>query len=278
MIVSSDGALTAVECKLEANPEKRRMVIGQVIDYASAISADGFDRFVGAWHARGGADLVASLTPEALGELRSRIESGTIGLCLAVDRIDNDLRRLVEYLNQVTQDRISVTALQLGYARHADLEILIPTTYGGEIAAAKATHAGSSRTERWSLDSFVGAVEQEPDQRFLARVLELLGADDETTEGHASLWFGARPGGGLFFHLLGLRYPPFQLWINAAGSLTIAGNWQNFPKLTGHAGFAELARFLGQDENGPARFVPVAGIDPDELWVIAQRAARAINA
>jgi hypothetical protein len=36
-IIDVDGSLTVVECKLASNSEKRRMVIGQVIDYAAAI-------------------------------------------------------------------------------------------------------------------------------------------------------------------------------------------------------------------------------------------------
>jgi len=40
-IAAPDSAITVVECKLESNAEKRRMVIGQLIDYAAAITADG---------------------------------------------------------------------------------------------------------------------------------------------------------------------------------------------------------------------------------------------
>ena len=82
------------------------------------------------WRARGGVDLNDNLHPEALEELRSRIESGTIGLCWVADRIDDELRRLIEYLNEITKERIAVTALQLAYARHGDVEFLIPSTYG----------------------------------------------------------------------------------------------------------------------------------------------------
>lgn len=67
------------------------MVIGQIIDYASAISSNGFDSFRAAGTARGGPDLNASLAPAGLEELRLCIETATIGLCLAVDRIDSEL-------------------------------------------------------------------------------------------------------------------------------------------------------------------------------------------
>ncbi len=144
MIVGPDGSLTAVECKLESNPEKRRMVIGQLIDYASAIRQEGADRFIEKWHARRGIELESELDSDAMQELRDRIQSGRIGLCWVADRIDDDLRRLIEYLNEITNDLVAVTALQLAYAKYGEVELLIPSTYGGEIAAAKAANSGRS--------------------------------------------------------------------------------------------------------------------------------------
>ena len=275
-IVSPHGALTVVECKLESNPEKRRMVIGQVIDYAAAISSDGFDRFHTAWTARGGPDLDTWLAPEGLEELRLCIETATIGLCLAVDRIDSELQRLVEYLNRITHDRIAVTALQLSYARHQELEVLIPSTFGGEIAAAKGAQGGG-QTNRWTRQSFIAAVERPDDQIFLSRVLHRLDEEHRQTDGRDPIWYGTRPRGGLFFHLRELRHPPFALGINAAGRLTIKGTWQGFKETAGHSGFADLAAMLGQHQDGPARFVQIDGIDPDVLWDAAEAAAQEIN-
>ena len=63
--------------------------------------------------------------------------------------VDADLRRLVEYLNRITRAEIRVTALQLAYARHGDLELLIAATFGGEIAAAEADASG--RNQRWTI-------------------------------------------------------------------------------------------------------------------------------
>ena len=45
-VVGLDGSITVVECKLASNSERRRMVIGQVLDYASAIWSAGADRFL----------------------------------------------------------------------------------------------------------------------------------------------------------------------------------------------------------------------------------------
>ncbi len=58
----------------------------------------------------------------------------------------------------------------------------------------------------------------------------------------------------------------------------ISGCWKGNFKVSGHPGFAEIATLLGQDESGPAKAVPVAGLDPDEVWQIGgDRVSRAIN-
>jgi hypothetical protein len=278
MIVAPDGALTAVECKLESNPEKRRTVIGQLIDYTSAVWRAGPDRFIDQWKFRADTSLESALAPEALGELRSRIATGTIALCWVVDRIDDDLRRLIEYLNELTRDQVAVTALQLAYARHGELEILIPSTYGGEIAAAKATHSGR-RSENWSRESFAEAVEDPGDRALLARLFELADRNAQATGlgEKRRLTFGSRPGGAIFFYPYGLWNATFKLAIRD-GRLTIAGCWQRFPQVAQHPGFAELAALLGQKESGPTKFVPIAGYDPDALWKLAERTALQIHA
>lgn len=279
VIIAPDGAVTAVECKLESNSDNRRKIIGQLIDYVSAIREDGFDRFVEQWTTRGGGELSSLLAPEAIDELQSRIESGTIALCWVADRIDEDLRRLIEYLNQVTQDQIAVTALQLAYARHGNLEILIPSTYGGEIAAAKATHREGRSSENWTREGFVEAVEDPGDQAFIIRLLELI---DENAQAPGvskkrRLTFGTRPGGGMFLYPYGLWNATFKLAINAAGRLTIAGCWRGFPKVSGHKGFAELAAMLGQQESDSATFVTLTGLDPDDVWRVALQTALDIH-
>jgi hypothetical protein len=275
--VGPDGSLTVVECKLASSSERRRMVIGQVIDYASAIWLDGERSFFAAWRSQGGDDLAAVLTPVALEQLKSNVADARINLCLAVDLIDADLRRLVEYLNLVTKDQVSVTALQLAYAKHGDLEILIPSTYGGEIAAAK-IRSSDRNSVPWTRESFIGALAVESDRRLAARLFFLLDDLEDRRGTHETLWFGVSPNGGVFFHPYRFRYSPFQVWINKAGKLMVYGNWKNYQSLTGHPGFAELASHLHQDHHEGYRGVPVDSLDVDEFWSAALRCAVAINA
>ncbi|HEY5852686.1 MAG TPA: hypothetical protein VIW24_01215 [Aldersonia sp.] len=71
-----------VECKLASNPEWRRMVIGQVLDYASANTADGGRAFRTQWSRHGGIDLF-DLLGEAGVDRLAETTDGRINLCLA---------------------------------------------------------------------------------------------------------------------------------------------------------------------------------------------------
>lgn len=131
-----------------------------------------------------------------------------MNLCLAVDQIDADLRRLVGYLNLVTSDDILVSALQLAYARHGDTEILIPSTYGTELAASAATR--NRPTEHWTWDTFIEALDDPCDQHFANEILSRLRQVD-TTGNEEQIWYGLRPRGNLVVKPHGKRFGPFSL-------------------------------------------------------------------
>ena len=273
-VVTPEGELTVVECKLSSNSEKRRMVIGQVIDYASAVRADGAAAFRERWAQRSTTELDEFLDPEASNALDDNIEAGQINLCLAVDQIDNDLRRLIEYLNLVSREDIKVTALQLAYAKHGDLEILIPSTFGSELAEAKTGR--TTKSACWTWDEFVESLSSPSDVEFALKLFNRL-QQTETLGTRGKLWFGSKPRGGIFFHIYGYRYAPFQLWRNSAGELRIFGNWRQWSTIQNDERFARLAALLGQDHTGGAKSVSIAEIDIDEFWDVAAECDRAIN-
>ncbi|MCD5422474.1 hypothetical protein LRS71_23455 [Rhodococcus pyridinivorans] len=273
-IIDPGGDITVVECKLASNSERRRMVIGQVLDYAAAIWQDGTETFHRQWQHRGGQDL-AGLGDDAREQLDRNIGEGRIHLCLAVDRIDADLRRLVEYLNRITRGDVRVTALQLAYARHGDVEILVPSTYGTEIAATKART--TTNRGRWSTDTFLAALAPQPDRALAEDLLTRVERLDERMGTHDDFWFGVPPSGGIYLHPHGFKYAPVHLLVGDPDRLLVRGNWTNYPQIKGHRGFAELAAFLGQDHGQSAKAVAVAELDVDRLWEIALRCAVVIN-
>lgn len=271
--VGRDGSLTVVECKLSSNSEKRRMVLGQVLDYASAIWMSGFRSFVNSWS---GHDLAATLGDEALAALEANIEANRIDLCLAVDVIDKDLRRLVEYLNSATRNDVHATALQLTYARHGDVELLLPTTFGSEIADAKARAAGRAKDD-WDASSFLEALvdtgDREAARQLIERTVEAPGPAQR-----APLWFGVGDRASVFLHPGGSESTPAAMSANRAGRLVIRGNWKAFPSIAHHPAFSPLAELLGQSHEDGAKSVPVEGIDLEALWATISACAIELDA
>ena len=273
-VVGRDGSIAVVECKLASNGDRRRMVIGQVIDYAAAISMAGADAFIESWLHNTQTDLRVELDGAALATLRTNIADGHVDLCLAVDKIDDHLRRLVEYLNRVTIAEVRVTSLQLSYAKHGDVEILIPTTFGGEIADAKARKSG--RSTRWTVETFLAALGTDEDRSLAsdlfgrAGAMERLGRKDP-------LWFGDSPGGGIYLQPHGLPFAPAWLSINKSGVLMVTGTWNWFGEILHHEGYGPLASLLQLDHLGGATGRPVAQFDLDGLWAAIIECGVAIN-
>lgn len=145
--VDADGAITLVECKLRANPEMRRHVVGQVFAYAAGLWGLSYEAFDHAFAARSGAPLARRVADVAPAEWDEETFRGTVGanlgdgrfrLVIAVDQITDELARIVRYLNEHTNPELQILALELGYVADAGVEILLPTWYGREGAAAKA--------------------------------------------------------------------------------------------------------------------------------------------
>lgn len=274
-VIGPDGSLTIVECKLAKTSEHRRTIIGQVIDYSSAIRSAGSAAFRASWLSRGGENLDQALDLDKVGLLENSIEEGNINLCLAVDRIDDDIKRLIEYLNLITKNSVAVTALELAYAKQGDFEVLIPNTYGQEIATAKTTGTSSS-SESWTWDTFLAALTESSD-RELATSIKSRSEATQPISHHERFWFGRRPGGGINVHVVCGRYAAFQLWINSAGRLIVYGNWRTWQAIRNDPRFSPLAELLGQDMEKGYSGVLLSTLDFETFWSTALECDRRIN-
>jgi hypothetical protein len=155
--VDPGGNITIVECKLRANPETRRTIVGQIFAYASGLWGLTYEAFDSAFAARAGAPLaerVAALGAEPWDEeafraaVAANLAAGRFRLVIAVDAITEELKRIVRYLNTHTDSALQVLALELSYVADEGVEILLLATYGAETAASKPA-AG----RKWDVDS-----------------------------------------------------------------------------------------------------------------------------
>jgi hypothetical protein len=154
IINSIDGSITLVECKLAKNPEVRRKIIGQIIDYAASISKLSFDEFHQRWKERGGADLTSidsAKGPLSL-EVTNNLEAARFTLLLAVDEINQPLKEMVIYFNKKTDASTRVALIELARHSTGDTEILIPQTFGYE--ALKPQVDAYEQRNPWTKDEF----------------------------------------------------------------------------------------------------------------------------
>lgn len=137
LFIDEDGTLTIVETKLARNPEIRRKVIGQVVEYASHLSNWTVDEVYA--HAR---DFLGRQLEEIMEEIWSdfssesfrvnvvdKLKKGEIRLVIAVDEIVETLRTTVTFLNRNSKFDI----LLLEVTSFNDVEnrkILVPSIFG----------------------------------------------------------------------------------------------------------------------------------------------------
>ncbi len=152
IVIDQAGGLTLVECKLASNRQVRREIIGQMFDYASAFWRMPMDEFEQRWLARAGrslSDSVASANPDFASAVAANLAEGRFNIVLAVDAINDDLKRIVEYLNATSGPATSVIAVEYKRLITEHTEILMPMIYGEELAQAKAA-AFERAQERWT--------------------------------------------------------------------------------------------------------------------------------
>ncbi|HTC70728.1 MAG TPA: hypothetical protein VK662_14255 [Acidothermaceae bacterium] len=222
--VGPDGSITIVECKLRANPEIRREVVGQVLAYAGGLWKMSYDDFAAGWAARSHgkgtlAEMVAAASAQEIvdDELRLAVSAclaaGTFSLIIAVDEITEELKRVVEYLNIATRADVTVLAMELQYLKDGPLEILIPRTYGQSLGEAK--RSASTTGVKWDLESFGREVEKlsDADRSVIGRLLE----HGKTYGDHP--WFGEAqtPGMSYYYRVNGQRVSLFQIYLKSTG-------------------------------------------------------------
>ena len=140
VVVETDGEITLVECKLSTNREIRRQVVGQILEYAAGVHEMPYEDFDTRWTSRAKQTLAESaksasedLDEEAFrAAVGSSLKQGRFRLIVAVDEIAPELKAIIEFLNRSTWGGLEVLALELGYVKDAEVEVLVPKIYGQE--------------------------------------------------------------------------------------------------------------------------------------------------
>lgn len=121
LYVSPDGAITVVEAKLWRNPQSRREVVGQIIDYATALAEWGYDDLDRATRTHTGSslwDVVATSTSMGsegsfVDTVARNLRKGRFLLLVVGDGIREEVERMARYVQVAPQLQFSLALVEL---------------------------------------------------------------------------------------------------------------------------------------------------------------------
>jgi hypothetical protein len=148
LLVDQEGILTLVETKLAENPESRREVIGQVLEYAANAEASWRDgrlqERAAAYWTKQGKDVndvlrqqLGNPDPEEFWRnTHENLRQGRLRILIIVDSLRPEVRRIIEYLNaEMANAEIYGLELQCYGDEGASL-VLVPRLVGQTQAVA----------------------------------------------------------------------------------------------------------------------------------------------
>lgn len=162
---SPEGDIAIAECKLATNPESKRKVIGQILEYAAYLwqmSYEELDSRIKRIKGRSLSELVGESVEGEWDEenfregIKQSLESGSFILVIAVDEVNDELKRIIRYINECSESAFSLHALEMNRFRDGRTEILVPHLYG--ISARLSV--GGARRKKWTEEEFFRVLEE----------------------------------------------------------------------------------------------------------------------
>jgi hypothetical protein len=140
LLFNEDGNIGVIECKLASNAEIKRKVIGQILEYAAYLWTTSYEDLDAKVKTISGSSLAESMKnlaekpdwdPNQFREdLQQNLQNGTFNLIVAVDHINEELKRTIDYLNECGNTAFSFHALELHKYTSGSTEMLVPHMYG----------------------------------------------------------------------------------------------------------------------------------------------------
>lgn len=182
LLVDQYSIPTLVETKLVENPESRRAVVGQIMEYA-ANAADAWgegrlrEKAAEYWSKRG--KELGEVLIEAFGgddfdvddfwsNVEENLQRSKIRLIIAADELHPEVRRIIEYLNTETRN-IAILGLELRcYGEDEDFIVLVPRLVG------QTTRPPTPKTKLWPFAELQGIYKALPDAVLGERLSQIL--------------------------------------------------------------------------------------------------------
>ena len=244
LMVDQDAVPTLVEVKRGRNPEVRRAIVGQMLEYAAHAAhtwtAEELRRtFEASADAKGldpdeelGQLLLADGEPDADGfwqNVATNLTARRLRLLFVADEIPDPLERVVEFLNAQMPD-IEVLAVEIKQFRGSQAQTLVPRVIGR--TAASTTH-GPRRT--LTRESFLDQFPSSESRNAAGRLL------DVAQESGAVFEWGQRGGVSIRGRCSRWKEPITVAWLYSPAMR--GGGWQKLKNFSFGAGNGEADFF-----------------------------------
>jgi len=224
---TANGAISIIECKLAVNPESKRKVIGQILEYAAYLWEMRYEEVNTRIRNSREKDLAELVEEIVAGEwdeesFRSGVEqslqSGSFILIIVVDEINEDLKRTIRYVNECSESAFSLHALEMQRFHTDSSEILVPHLYGSSSKRLE------GKGKQWTPEEFFKVLsEKNPDPRVTSVAKELHKWANREAD---RIWLGTgKQTGSITFHYLkdGKTISVFTIYTN--GRLSLNYGW-----------------------------------------------------
>ena len=138
LYVNADGFITIGECKLWRNPEARRKVVGQILDYAKDLSKWNYSKFeseclkAGKYSKKSLFEIISKNQPdieetEFIDSVQKNLEKGRFLLLIIGDGIQENMEDLVNYIHHSGNLHFTLGLIELPVYENKENNELIVT-------------------------------------------------------------------------------------------------------------------------------------------------------
>lgn len=209
LFLDQEGIPTLVEVKRSTDSRIRREVVGQMLDYAAnAVSYWRIDEIRARFEAELGDIDPNEILAERLGitsasvfwqMVETNLRAGKIRMIFVADEIPQELRRIVEFLNE-QMFPAEVLAIAIRQYMGQGLQTLVPTLYGQTAKAQGAKASGSG--EKWSEETFFPELATRHSQQVADVAFKIL---NWAHSRGLRIWWGEGKRSGSFIPLLDVK-------------------------------------------------------------------------
>ncbi len=213
LFLDQDGIPTLVEVKRSSDTRLRREIVGQMLDYAANAVVywppteirkqfelrcenenESPDQVLAECF---GDDLAQG---EYWERVATNLRAGKIRMIFVADVIPNELRRIVEFLNEQMNDA-EVLALEIRQFAGEGLKTLVPRVYGQTSQSMRTKSAGNRERTKWDERTFFQEFQSRGESESISISKQIL--EWAQTRG-LTIWWGEGSKDGSFYPILDL--------------------------------------------------------------------------